>query len=310
MASSSPPDGGGVDVTIEYCSGCRWMLRATWLASELLTTFANESKLASVTLVSQGPPLCDGGFFGVSASSSSGGGSGERVMLWDRKVKGRFPEAKEVKQLVRDCVNPDKDLGHSENKEESPVAKDEDCVECKEAEQGQTVAQQASDMEKQVAEEPEQSASIPSIFYEQNRVSIEYSTGSSVESPNNGLYTATYYANELLSVMYARNAWWKQSQQGEGSSAGTEDAPVAVDSVTLIPNRLESGVLKVTLNTDSVVYEQSEDADSIVDGGRLRDIVTRAIRNGGEPGPAPDAVGMELMDDDEAEEARKYFGVL
>ena len=46
-----------------------------------------------------------------------------------------------------------------------------------------------------------------------------------------------------------------------------------------------------------------------MDGGRLRKLVTQAIRNGGEAGPAPDAVGMELMDDDEAEEARKYFGV-
>ena len=35
-------------VTIEYCTGCRWMMRAGWTAQELLTTFAGH--LAEVTL--------------------------------------------------------------------------------------------------------------------------------------------------------------------------------------------------------------------------------------------------------------------
>ena len=35
-------------------------------------------------------------------------------MLWDRKTEGRFPEAKELKQRVRDVIDPGKDLGHSE----------------------------------------------------------------------------------------------------------------------------------------------------------------------------------------------------
>ncbi|KAJ1475904.1 hypothetical protein T484DRAFT_3139348 [Baffinella frigidus] len=38
----SSQDGDGVrqlpSVEIEYCTGCRWMLRAAWLAQELLTT--------------------------------------------------------------------------------------------------------------------------------------------------------------------------------------------------------------------------------------------------------------------------------
>jgi len=36
-------------VEIEYCRQCRWLLRAAWLAQELLTTF--EEKLGGVTLV-------------------------------------------------------------------------------------------------------------------------------------------------------------------------------------------------------------------------------------------------------------------
>ena len=34
--------------------------------------------------------------------------------IWSRKELGRFPELKELKQLVRDRVAPGKDLGHSQ----------------------------------------------------------------------------------------------------------------------------------------------------------------------------------------------------
>jgi selenoprotein W-related protein len=37
-------------------------------------------------------------------------------VIFDRKTEGRFPEIKELKQLVRDIVNPAKNLGHSEKK--------------------------------------------------------------------------------------------------------------------------------------------------------------------------------------------------
>ena len=36
-------------VEIEFCTQCRWLLRAAWLAQELLTTF--ESDLTSVNLM-------------------------------------------------------------------------------------------------------------------------------------------------------------------------------------------------------------------------------------------------------------------
>gem|GEM_PF-253018 len=85
-------------VEIRYCPRCGWLLRAAWLAQELLTTFADE--LGGVTLVP-----ADKGEFIVSL--------GDRV-LFDRTTMGRLPEARELKQLVRDCVCPDKPLGHSE----------------------------------------------------------------------------------------------------------------------------------------------------------------------------------------------------
>jgi selenoprotein W-related protein len=37
-------------------------------------------------------------------------------LVWSRGERGRFPDVKELKQLVRDRVAPDRDLGHVENK--------------------------------------------------------------------------------------------------------------------------------------------------------------------------------------------------
>jgi selenoprotein W-related protein len=84
-------------IQIEYCKGCRWLLRASWVAQELLSTFENE--LAGVTLI----PSESGGIFDIQMNGE---------MLWSRKVQGRFPDIKELKQLVRDKVAPERDLGH------------------------------------------------------------------------------------------------------------------------------------------------------------------------------------------------------
>lgn len=91
-------------VEITYCTQCRWLLRAAWVAQELLTTFADE--LGAVTLVPG-----TGGVFEVRLD-------GETV--WSRKAEGRFPELKELKQRIRDRVAPERDLGHSEEGASSP----------------------------------------------------------------------------------------------------------------------------------------------------------------------------------------------
>ncbi len=88
-------------VTITYCTGCRWLLRASWNAQELLTTF--EKELAAVTLV---PTSDTGGIYTVTIDDT---------VVWDRKEQGRFPEMKELKQHIRDHIAPDKDLGHSDS---------------------------------------------------------------------------------------------------------------------------------------------------------------------------------------------------
>ena len=85
-------------VEIQYCRQCRWLLRATWMAQELLTTFDEE--IGGVMLIPG-----TGGVLEVRVD-------GETV--WSRKAEGRFPEIKELKQRLRDHVAPDKMLGHSD----------------------------------------------------------------------------------------------------------------------------------------------------------------------------------------------------
>lgn len=85
-------------VEITYCRQCRWLMRASWMAQELLTTFDNE--LGEVALVPG-----TGGIFEVRVDGG---------LLWSRKDKGRFLDIKELKQLVRDRVAPGRDLGHTD----------------------------------------------------------------------------------------------------------------------------------------------------------------------------------------------------
>jgi len=85
-------------VEIIYCAKCRFILRAAWMAQELLMSFDGE--IGEVALVPG-----DGGIFEVRID-------GDRVFA--RADTGRFPESKELKQLVRDRIAPDKHLGHSD----------------------------------------------------------------------------------------------------------------------------------------------------------------------------------------------------
>lgn len=83
---------------IEYCTQCRWLLRAAWCAQELLTTF--QPDLGEVALIPG-----TGGIFEVRVNGAT---------VWSRAAEGRFPELKELKQRVRDVVAPGRPLGHSD----------------------------------------------------------------------------------------------------------------------------------------------------------------------------------------------------
>jgi selenoprotein W-related protein len=85
-------------VDITYCTQCRWLLRAAWMAQELLVTF--ETELGEVALIPG-----TGGIFEVKLNGE---------LIYSRREAGRFPESKELKQLIRDRIAPDKALGHSD----------------------------------------------------------------------------------------------------------------------------------------------------------------------------------------------------
>lgn len=88
-------------VVIKYCPKCRWLPRSTWMAQELLTTFDEELHELSLQ-------PSEVGIFEVIANNQ---------LVWSRKEKQRFPEMKELKQLVRDVIVPEKKLGHSDRKQ-------------------------------------------------------------------------------------------------------------------------------------------------------------------------------------------------
>ena len=86
-------------IVIAYCPACGWLLRAAWLAQELLSTFGDE--LGEVALA---PAAA--GTFEITA--------GDGTALWSRHADGGFPEARALKQRVRDALFPHRDLGHAE----------------------------------------------------------------------------------------------------------------------------------------------------------------------------------------------------
>lgn len=93
---------GAHEIVIHYCTQCRWLLRASWMAQELLSTF--DGDIAALTLKPG-----TGGVFEVHLDGD---------LLWSRKERGRFPEITELKQLVRDRIDPQRDLGHIDRSRE------------------------------------------------------------------------------------------------------------------------------------------------------------------------------------------------
>ena len=87
-------------IDIYYCRQCNWMLRSTWLSQELLHTVSEEIKTMSLH-----PDT--GGRFEIFCNGTQ---------IWERKKDGGFPEAKVLKQRVRDIIDPERDLGHSDTK--------------------------------------------------------------------------------------------------------------------------------------------------------------------------------------------------
>ncbi|OEF24002.1 SelT/SelW/SelH family protein [Vibrio rumoiensis] len=87
-------------ITIYYCRQCNWMLRATWLSQELLHTFSED-----IDSVSLHPDT--GGRFEIFCNDTR---------VWERKADQGFPEAKVLKQRIRDIIAPERNMGHLDSK--------------------------------------------------------------------------------------------------------------------------------------------------------------------------------------------------
>ncbi len=76
------------------------------MAQEVLSTFSLE--MGEVTLVPG-----TGGIFEIRLDGE---------LIWERKRDGGFPDVKQLKQMVRDRIDPDRDLGHID-RPHGPAAK-------------------------------------------------------------------------------------------------------------------------------------------------------------------------------------------
>jgi len=82
-------------VEITYCTRCKFLMRAAWLAQELLTSF--ESELGEVALRPG-----SGGVFEVLLN-------GEVIAS---NAGGEMPDPAQVKRLLRDRIAPGRRIGH------------------------------------------------------------------------------------------------------------------------------------------------------------------------------------------------------
>lgn len=83
-------------IAITYCTQCQWLLRAAWMAQELLSTFGED--IAEVALLPG-----HGGAFSIAYDGD---------IVWERVRDGGFPDVRTLKQRVRDRLDPGRSLGH------------------------------------------------------------------------------------------------------------------------------------------------------------------------------------------------------
>jgi selenoprotein W-related protein len=195
------------------------------------------------------------------------------TLLWDRKENDGFPKMKELKQLVRDHISPARFLGHSDTTDRQEAVGDGPTTNTGDADSKTAVAT-ADDTDVELT--PLQYTVSPSVV-------ITYCTGC------RWLLRAAYFGQELMSTF------------------GDE-----INSLSLIPGRPhdQAGIFTVTLD-GHVIWDRTKE------GGfpeitelkqRARDRLDPAKDLGHSDINKPEVV--EEQDEDEAADARKFFGVL
>lgn len=104
-----------VEVEVRFCYRCKWTLRATWMATEILQSFAED--LTAVKLVPSEP-----GIYQIMVKIFRYEGAdvdlneSQRVVesecvIWDRKIEDGFPYPKDIKRRLKKRIFPEKELG-------------------------------------------------------------------------------------------------------------------------------------------------------------------------------------------------------
>ena len=88
----------GPRIEITYCTRCKFLLRAAWLAQELLSAF--ESELSEVALRPG-----SGGIFEVRLDGE---------VIASNADAAKMPDPTEVKRLLRDRIAPGRRIGHEQ----------------------------------------------------------------------------------------------------------------------------------------------------------------------------------------------------
>jgi selenoprotein W-related protein len=285
-SSSSTSSLHAYQVSIEYCTGCRWGLRAFWFAQELLSTFQNDAGLSAVTLIPSRPTsdnTVKGGRFVVKCHNDDDDTKKESLVLWNREDKGSFPEPKQLKQLVRDVIDPDLYLGHS------------DTAKAQESVAAATIAPKEQkveviDLTTDAPLERRVDATLNPTEIQNRKspnVAITYCTGCK------WLLRAAYYGQDLVSTFDAE-----------------------INSLTLIPSRPpgKGGAFAVHVDGDIVLWDrfvQGRFPESKELKQLLRDELnpTKDLGHHIDRSSSRSGTGGVAMGEDEAEQARKFFGV-
>ena len=298
-------------VHVEYDTATQ-DLRAVWTAQELLTTFRDDRGLGAVTLRGQRNADDDNAdnnntatLFAVSVYDEARGASPplpsntnvSNIILWDYPIMDTtFPQMKVLKQRVRDIISPERSLGHSDVNDDN----DDD-------EQQQTKKETSKVQVLDLSRRNETTTTPVDTTLQPTQVCLTGSnTAAQFLAPH---LTITYCTgcNWLLRATYLAQEYLRQQH--------------STAAVTLIPCRppAKGGTFRVTIattkhhDTPQLVWDRSiegrfPETDELLE--RIAQLSAANSTDNDDDNDNPATTPFDEMDDDEAEEARRFFGVM
>lgn len=303
-----------ISVEIRYCPGCRWMTKAFWMATELLQNSDSvPEEFLQVTVIPSEP-----GTFDIAAIVGCSGAidTTKDVQLWDRKVDGGFPpiDLIEFQKRLEKCLDENK-KGHAtivDGDFDSPLAKE-------------TASSSFAFSHVVIKYCPSSGYLLRAAYYGQELLTTfcEGELGAISLKPIQKKASTCSFSVELLndSCLQAKSPQsimlWENSKFGRFPEV-KELKRLVRDKVT--PQKDLGHSEEQTNNNNINGREGSLETATIKDMEKevVLDHVNNASANDFENANANgddreeenNSYGVTLMDDDKAEEARRFFGVL